>query len=57
MQKILKDRKCVVCGKKFDVKLLKGDKIPKKYFYSSGLGKRLTGKDIEYWECEKCATK
>jgi len=53
--KILKDRMCVVCGRKFDVKLEKGNVIPIQYFYSKELGKALTGKKTEYWECEHCS--
>ena len=57
---ILHNRLCVICGKFFDVRLRKGGKIPKKYFYGKNLGERLGehfGKDFEYWECELCAAK
>jgi len=59
--KILKNRICAVCGKKFDVKLSKGKDgkwhIPKEFWYKEGLGYSLTGKNIEYWECSKCANR
>ena len=49
----LKDRQCAICGHKFDVELLKGNKIPKKYFYINNMG----GYGFEYWECDKCLIK
>jgi len=55
-RRILKNRMCVVCGKRFNVELKPGNVIPRKYFYSDTLGESLSGKkDIEYWECEKCS--
>lgn len=56
-KKILKNRICLICGKKFDVELEKNGKIPEKYFFSRDLIKELTGgKDAtEYWECKECS--
>ena len=51
----LKDRVCIVCGNKFDVKLLENNVIPIQYFFSKDLIKNLTDKDGEYWECEYCS--
>jgi hypothetical protein len=53
--KILKERLCLVCGKKFDVKLEEGNKIPVQYFFSKNLMKNLTDIEGEYWECENCS--
>ena len=52
---ILKDRKCIVCGNKFDVKLDENNVIPIQYFFSKELIKNLTDEDGEYWECEYCS--
>jgi len=52
---ILKDRKCIVCGNKFDVKLDENNVIPIQYFFSKELIKNLTGEEGEYWECEYCS--
>lgn len=51
---ILKDRICVVCGEKFDVKLGKGGAVPIQFFFSRNLGKSLGCEKDEYWECENC---
>ncbi|MDD5616906.1 MAG: hypothetical protein PHH85_11985 [Candidatus Methanoperedens sp.] len=52
---VLKDRVCIVCGNKFDVKLLENNVIPIQYFFSKDLIKNLTDEDGEYWECEYCS--
>ena len=52
---VLKDRECIVCGNKFDVKLLEKNVIPIQYFFSKNLIKSITGEEGEYWECEYCS--
>ncbi len=52
---VLKDRVCIVCGNKFDVKLLENNVIPIQYFFSKDLIKNITDEDGEYWECEYCS--
>lgn len=54
---ILKDRECMICGKKFDVEFEPGNKVPNKYWFNKTLIKELTGgkDDSEYWECEECS--
>ncbi|MDP2840945.1 MAG: hypothetical protein Q8O17_01550 [Candidatus Methanoperedens sp.] len=52
---VLKDRVCIVCGNKFDVKLLENNVILIQYFFSKDLIKNITDEDGEYWECEYCS--
>jgi len=53
--RIIKDKVCVICGDKFDVKLGKGGKVPIQFFFSRNLGKSLGCEEEEYWECETCS--
>lgn len=71
MIKILKNRLCSICGKKFDVKLGLGGKIPDEFFFTritfepikGGTNKLLKRHKPrknqhveEYWECRDCLT-